>query len=395
MRAQRVVVVGAGIGGLRSVEQLRAAGFAGEVVVVGAEPHLPYDRPPLSKAALAAGPTHETVALPRPSTVDDTEWRLDEPAVAADLAGGWVTLAGGGELGFDGLVIATGLRSRRLPVPGPSAGRYALRTLDDAIALRAVLGPGVQVVVVGAGFVGCEVAATARGLGAEVTVIAPEVVPMELALGRRLGGELRRRHERHGTTFRLGVGVVAFTGADAADGVELTTGETVGADVVVEAVGSAPNVDWLAGSGVDTSDGVLCDNALRVVGRPRAVAVGDVARFPNPLFGPAPARVEHWAMPTHTARRAAGSLAAELAGLAPADTPFTPLPTFWSDQYGLRLQSMGRPELGLADVRLLAGELADEAVLGYHRDGQLVGVAGLARSAVVLRHRPTLMAALS
>lgn len=182
-------------------------------------------------------------------------------------------------------------------------------------------------------------------------------------LGARLGAELRRRHEGRGVRFLLGRTVARFTGT----GLELSDGTQVAAEVVVEAVGSVPCVEWLDGNGLDLSDGVLCDGALRVEGRPEVVAVGDVARFPNPRYDDVPRRVEHWSMPTDTARHAARTLLGQDAG------PFMPLPSFWSDQYDLRLQSFGAPGLG-DDVRVLEGDLGGEAVVGYHRDGRLVGV---------------------
>ena len=364
-------------------------GYSGQIVVLGAEAHPPYTRPPLSKAALAGGPRHDAVALRVRAAAADVEWRLGNPAVGADLAAGRVAPEHGPPIGFDALMVCTGLRPRRLPLPGPTAGRFVLRTLDDAVALHAALRPGAEVVVVGAGFIGCEVAATARTLGCRVTVLAPESEPMERALGVELGAEVHRQHTDRGVRWRLGESLTGFTGADTARGVRLPDGFRDGAvlpaDVIVEAVGSAPNVDWLDGNGLDLSDGVLCDNALRAVGAPAGappvVAVGDVARFPNPLFGPRPARIEHWSVPGETARRAARTVAAELGVAEPDDLPFMPVPTFWSDQYDFRVQSVGRPDLGLADVRVLAagsdGEHAGEVVLGYHRDGRLVGVAGL------------------
>ncbi|MFS2295402.1 MAG: NAD(P)/FAD-dependent oxidoreductase [Actinomadura sp.] len=359
----RIVVAGASLGGLRAAEQLRAAGHTGEIVVVGDEPHPPYNRPPLSKEALATEISLDRVAFRMRPSVADVAWRLGTPVVRADLAARTVHLADGTEIRYDGLVVATGLRPRRLDAPGTGPSRHVVRTLDDAAALRERLRPGVRAAVVGAGFIGCEVAATARTLGADVTVVAPEEQPMLRPLGARLGAELRRRHEGRGVRFLLGRTVARFTGT----GLELSDGTQVAAEVVVEAVGSVPCVEWLDGNGLDLSDGVLCDGALRVEGRPEVVAVGDVARFPNPRYDDVPRRVEHWSMPTDTARHAARTLLGQDAG------PFMPLPSFWSDQYDLRLQSFGAPGLG-DDVRVLEGDLGGEAVVGYHRDGRLVGV---------------------
>lgn len=397
----RVVIVGASLGGLRTAEALRRCGFGGELVVVGAEPHLPYNRPPLSKEVLATSVRHEAVAFPLRAAVADVVWRLGTEATAADLASRTVTLADGSTVDYDGLVIATGLRPRRLDLPGPpptaAAGRHAVRTLDDAAALRADLAPGARLVVLGAGFIGCEVAATARTLGCEVTCVAVDPYPLVRPLGVAMGAELQRRHESHGVAFRLGVGVSSFRGGRRVRAVELSSGEQLPADVVVEAVSSRCNVEWLAGNGLDLTDGVRCDNLLRAcTANGTAVdgvhVVGDLARFPNPLFDDVPRRVEHWNIPTETGRRAAAALAAYLAGDGydtVAREAFRPMPSFWSDQYDLRLQSFGAPGLAASqhDIRVLEGSLDDEVVVGYHRDDVLVGVVGIGMLRRVMDYR--------
>ncbi|GAA3125738.1 NAD(P)/FAD-dependent oxidoreductase [Streptosporangium carneum] len=409
--SQRIVIAGASMGGLRAAERLRAGGFTGEIVAIGDETHLPYNRPPLSKEALASEVVHEAVAFRLRPAVADVTWRLGVPIAAADLAARVVRLADGTELACDGLVVATGMRPRRLPTPGPAAGRHVVRTLEDAAALRAELRPGPRVLVIGAGFIGCEVAATARLLGCPVTVVAPEAVPMLRPLGADLGAALRRRHEAEGVRFLLGRTVGRFLGEDHRTGVpadgdapaateagrvsgaELSDGTVVEADVVVEAVGSTSNTEWLDGNGLDLSDGVLCDNALRVEGRSCLVAVGDVARFPNPRYDGVARRVEHWSIPTDTAKRAAVSLLADLGHAAHDPAPFAPLPTFWSDQYGLRIQSFGAPALGADDIRVLEGDLDGEVVVGYHDGGALVGVVMIGLPAAVSRYRAELMRA--
>ncbi|MEV7007750.1 FAD-dependent oxidoreductase [Streptosporangium sp. NPDC051022] len=405
--SQRIVIAGASMGGLRAAERLRAAGFAGEIVAIGDETHLPYNRPPLSKEALASEVTHGAVAFRLRPAVADVTWQLGVPIASADLAAGAVRLADGAELNYDGLVVATGMRPRRLPVPGPVLGRHVVRTLEDAAALRAELLPGARVLVIGAGFIGCEVAATARVLGCQVTVVAPEAVPMLRPLGSELGAALQRRHEAEGVRFLLGRTIGRFLGTGPAGdgrdddatasetervgGAELSDGTVVEADVVVEAVGSASNTEWLEGNGLDLSDGVLCDNALRVEGRSHLVAVGDVARFPNPRYDEVARRVEHWSIPTDTAKRAVVSLLADLGHVERDPAPFAPLPTFWSDQYGLRIQSFGAPALGGADIRVLEGDLDGEVVVGYHDGGELIGVVIIGFPSALARYRNELM----
>ncbi|MGW0874509.1 NAD(P)/FAD-dependent oxidoreductase [Streptomyces sp. NPDC002740] len=392
----RVVVAGASMGGLRAAEQLRSAGWAGAITLVGDEPHMPYNRPPLSKEVLAGKASFESLAFRPRASVADAEWRLGRKAVAARLDERTVALDDGSELAYDALVVATGMRPRRLRCPGPLAGRHAIRTVDDARALRDELtGPGVRVVVVGAGFIGCEVAATAVNLGvAEVTVVDPLPLPMVGPLGELLGRALLKRHQEHGVRFVLGTGVAGFEGEDRVTGVVLGDGTVLPADVVVESVGSLANTEWLDGNGLDLSDGVLTDEQLRVGGRPDVVAVGDVARFPNARYDGVPRRVEHWCIPTDTAKHAAKVLVARLTGEGPEPPPFAPLPSFWSDQHGFRLQSFGAPALGRDDVRVLDGDPDADVLVGYHHDDRLVGVVALGGPATVsaaARHRAELL----
>ncbi|MFZ0161472.1 MAG: FAD-dependent oxidoreductase, partial [Kineosporiaceae bacterium] len=252
------------------------------------------------------------------------------------------------------------------------------------------------VVVIGAGFIGCEVAATARGLGCTVHVVAPEQVPMQRPLGLEVGAALQRRHEAHGVTFHLGRLPSSVLGTERVEAVVLDDGTRLDADVVVEALGCLPNTEWLSGNGLDLTDGVLTDGWMRAldvdgVAHGDVVAVGDVARFPNALFDAVPRRVEHWSIPTDTAKRAGPALVAHLSG-APLDpAPFAPVPAFWSDQYGQRLQSFGAP--GLADqIRLLEGDLDADFVAGYFRASELVGVVGISLMPSLLKHRAALAA---
>ncbi|MEV6193042.1 FAD-dependent oxidoreductase [Streptomyces sp. NPDC051920] len=383
----RVVVAGASMGGLRAAEQLRAAGWTGALTVVGDEPHMPYNRPPLSKEVLAGKASFASLAFTPKAAAADVEWRLGTPIANARLDERVVELADGERIPYDGLVVATGMRPRRLRCPGPLVGRHTVRTLADAQILRdALIRPGARVVVVGAGFIGCEVAATAVGLGAgEVTVVDPLPLPMAGPLGDLLGGALRKRHEERGVRFALGTGVAGFEGDRRVTGVVLGDGTVLAADVVVESVGSVANTEWLDGNGLDLSDGVLTDEHLRVGGRPEVVAVGDVARFPNGRYDGVPRRVEHWSIPTDTAKHAAKVLAAHLDGTETELSPFAPLPTFWSDQHEFRLQSFGSPLLGKDDVRILEGDPDGDVVVGYHNGDLLVGVVALGGQSAAMR----------
>lgn len=397
---QRAVVVGASYAGLRSAEALRRSGFTGELMIVGAEPHLPYDRPTLTKAALAADPDPDVIALPHPASLGEVTWRTRARVTSSDLQEHTLTLDDGTTLEWDGLVVATGLRSKHLPLEWQPP-RLAVRDLDDNARLRAALRraqqAGRRMVVVGAGFIGCEVAAVGAGLGLDVTVVAPEPVPLLRPLGEQLGTALQRRHEEAGVRFLLGQVPLTVTGDESAAVVTTSQGQELDADLVVEAVGCTPVVDWLEGNDVDLSDGVLADTHLRALrgstSEPHAgiVVAGDVARFPNPLFDELPRRVEHWTMAADTGKRAGRSLGLHLTGAPDDEKPFAPVPTFWSEQYELRLQSFGLPELGVPTViegsldgasldrasldgGSSDGGLAQGVVVGYHRDGVLVGV---------------------
>jgi 3-phenylpropionate/trans-cinnamate dioxygenase ferredoxin reductase subunit len=400
---QRVLIAGAGLGGLRTAEQLRAAGYADEIVVVGDELHLPYNRPPLSKEGLAGGVDHPTLAFRHKASVADVSWRLGEVVTSADVDKQTAQLADGGIIEYDGLVVATGVRARRLPLDAPLAWRHVVRTLDDALLLRNQLvrepsRPPTRVVVIGAGFIGCEVAATARTLGCDVHVVDPMAVPLIRPLGVELGAAIQRRHEARGVVFHLGRTIAQLTGDHSGPrNLELDDGSEFPVDVVVEAVGSIPNVEWLHDNGFDLSDGVRCDDALHPLQDERAVpdvvVVGDVCRFPNLLFDSVPRRVEHWNIPTETAKRAARSLQSTLTVEAHPLPPFTPMPAFWSDQYELRVQSFGLPGIGGDDIRVLEGDIDGDCTVGYHRDGRLVGVVLLGMTARSMHYRDLIAAA--
>lgn len=394
---QRVVVVGAAMGGLRTAESLRRFGYTGEITVIGDEPYAPYNRPPLSKEVLGAeSVSHESVAFPQREATADVKWLLGKRVLSADLEKASVLLDGGEEISYSHLVIATGLRPKKLEYPNNlQHGRHVIRSLDDALGLRPQLVEGARVVVLGAGFVGCETAATARKLGCDVTIVAPGKLPIRRPLGDELAAEVQRRQEAHGVKFRLGTTVDDLIGEDRVTGVLLGDGTVLESDVFIEAVGSYPNSEWLEGNDIDISDGVLCDQSLRAVRSSgdsweNVYAVGDIARFPNPLFDHVPRRIEHWNIPTECAKLVGQLIALDVndkvAFETALQTPFTPLPSFWSDQFETHILSFGL--LGIADeITLVQGEIGADCVFEYRRNGKLVGVAGIGLRSVVQGYR--------
>ena len=387
-----VVVVGAGLGGLRASESLRASGYAGPITVVGDEGRYPYNRPPLSKDALAGGVDAAALEFRRKPSLDDVSWRLGSGAASCDLIARVLTLDDGTSLEFDGLVVASGIRPRRLPIPGPGGGRFALRTADDALRIREYLSPGATVVIMGAGFIGCETAATARKLGCTVHVVALDEQPMVRPLGADLGAAMRQRHEAQGVHFHLGHTIDAFHGATSVESVSLSNGTELPASVVVEAVGSVANTEWLRGNDLDLSDGLLVDSAMQVsTDLAPVVAVGDLARHPNSLFGNIARRIEHWNIPTETGRRAGATLAALLRGEDPDRSPFAAMPAFWSDQYDVMLQSFGMPGIATSST-LASGSLNGACIVEYSDSSGLVGVVGVNQTAEVAPYRKLLLA---
>jgi NADPH-dependent 2,4-dienoyl-CoA reductase/sulfur reductase-like enzyme len=382
-KLETIAVVGASLAGLRSVQALRRAGFAGRLVAIGEESEPPYDRPPLSKDVLAGKWDAERTRLFRPEDEGlDVEWRLGQRAEALDLAARELRLAGGARVGFDGLVIATGAYARRLPNTPPLAGIHVLRTLADSLALRVELDASPRVAVIGAGFVGLEVAATCRGRGLGVTVIESLAAPLERGLGAQLGAYLGEIHREQGVELRLGARVAGLVGGKRVEAVELADGTRVPADVVVVGIGAAPATEWLAGSGLELSDGVVCDATCRTTRAPFVVAVGDVARWPNPLFGVS-MRIEHWTNATEQADHAAATL---LAG-AEGGAPFAPVPFVWSDQYDKKIQVAGRLE-GADETRIVDGSLAERRfVMLFGSQGRVCGVVGLGRPRLVMKAR--------
>lgn len=385
---QDVIVIGASLAGLRVAETLRTDGYDGRLTLVGAEPHLPYDRPPLSKKLLAGEWEPDRVALRKPTAYGDLDLdlRLGVRATALDLATRTVTLTDGDVLPFGGAVIATGAAPRRLPGQPELAGVHVLRTLDDALALRADLeaGPS-RVVVIGAGFIGLEVAATARQRGLEVTVLEGLPAPLVRGLGARLGHAVAAVHTRNGVELRLRTGVAGFAGTDRVEAVLLDDGTRVTADVVVVGIGVAPETSWLVGSGLDVRDGVVCDATLAAA--PGVYAAGDVARFRHELLGEE-VRIEHWTAAAEMGAAAARNLLATAAG-GPG-VPYATVPFVWSDQFDARIQLLGRAGDG-DDVQVVHGSETEGRFLAlYSRAGRLTAALGVSMPRLVMPYRALL-----
>lgn len=378
MSEKEVLIVGGGLGGLRTAEALRGKGFTGKITLVGDEEHQPYNRPPLSKEALSSGLSHEELKFRQRDSVADVNWVLGSAAQKLNTAKREVTLANGNTHKFDALVIATGIRPRLLPIPGPTQGLFTLRTLNDAHSLKAAITPGSNVVILGSGFIGCELAATATKLGATVHVISLDAEPMIMPMGSELGAAMRTRHEAKGIKFHLGHTVTQFNGDTNIESVTLDSGEVIKADAVIEAIGSVPNTEWLQDNELNLDNGVLVDSNMRAVGANIPIyAVGDIANHPNTFYGDQNRRIEHWNMPTETGKRAGAALAAELAGEQPPTDNFFALPAFWSDQYEYQLQSYGLPGAATSN-KVVSGELDGPCIVEYFNDeNTLCGVIGI------------------
>ncbi|MFB7657863.1 MULTISPECIES: NAD(P)/FAD-dependent oxidoreductase [unclassified Streptomyces] len=376
---RRVAIVGASVAGLTAAETLRREGFDGSIALVGQESHLPYDRPPLSKQVLAGEWPTERLTL-RPIAVLerlDLDLRLGVAAAALSLTDRTVTLANGDRIGYDGLIIATGVRPRRLPQCG-TPGVHVLRDLEDTLNLRDRLTPGSRLVVIGAGFLGAETASSARALGLSVTLVEPAPVPLAHAVGQHVGNHLAQLHRDHGVDLRLRSAVVGIdTAAGRATGVHLTDGTRIPADEILVAVGSEPNTEWLAGSGLRLNDGVVCD--AYTAAAPCVYAAGDVARWHNPLFGTS-MRIEHRTNAAEQAMAAARNL------LRPEQArPFAPVPYFWSDQHGMKIQAFGHLR-GHEEARVVEGDPAHGSFLVAYRTGRkIVGALSVGLPSKTLR----------
>ncbi|ADD42414.1 NAD(P)/FAD-dependent oxidoreductase [Stackebrandtia nassauensis] len=365
---RRIVVVGASAAGLTAADTLRREGHDGPIIVVGDETCPPYDRPPLSKQILAGTWQPEKITLRDEAALRRSEitLRLGTTATGLDTGARTVKLRDGETLGYDGLIIATGVAPRRLPIGVGMAGVHVMRTLDDALRLRDAITESTRLVVIGAGFLGAEVAASARTRGADVTVVDPLPVPMLRQFGERIGQRVAQMHRAHGVGLRLNTAVTGLRGDDAVTGVELDDGSVLDADVVLIAVGSTPNTGWLADSGLHVDDGVVCDSMCQA--SPDVYAAGDVARWFNPRFGLS-MRVEHRMNATEQGMAAARNLLGQ-------EKAFDPIPYFWTDQFDVKIQAYGHFPTD-SEVAIVHGDLAeDKFVARYLTDGVITGVLG-------------------
>lgn len=375
------------LAGLRCAETLRRLGFGGTIHAVGEEHHEPYDRPPLSKEMLSGAAEPEPTRLNRDGLDGlGLELHLGSRAVTLIARDRRVELDDGRTIGADVVVIATGARPRRLPpavCPPDLPNVHVLRTLDDAVALERAIAaaeaataePSNRIAIVGAGFIGMEVAAACRGRGVGVTVVEALEQPMIRGLGPKLGATCAQLHREHGVRLELGRGVERVDAA----GLVLADGHRVDASAVLVGVGAAPATEWLDGSGLELADGVVCDAALRAA--PGIYAIGDVARWPNPLFDGASMRLEHWTNAAEQAMHVGASIANA------ADSDFVSVPFVWSDQYDCKIQAIGRFDAD-CDMHVAHGTLAERRFVAlFGRAGRLVGALGFSQPRLVMQYR--------
>jgi NADPH-dependent 2,4-dienoyl-CoA reductase/sulfur reductase-like enzyme len=371
-----IVIVGGGLAATRTAEQLRRAEYTGPITLISDEDHLPYDRPPLSKEVLRAETDDVTLKPAEFYDENDITVLLGAGATALDTAAQTVTLANGDVIGYDELVIATGLVPKRIPSLPDLEGVRVLRTFDESLALRKHAGSAKRAVVIGAGFIGCEVTASLRKLGVEVTLVEPQPSPLASVLGQQIGELVARLHRAEGVDVRCGIGVTGVTGTGHVEKVLLSDGTELDADIVVVGVGSRPSTDWLEGSGVEVDNGVVCDAAGRT-SAPNVWAIGDVASWQD--VSGHQVRVEHW---SNVAEQARTIVPAMLGGDAPTAVV---VPYFWSDQYDVKIQCLGEPEAD--DVVHVVEDDGRKFLAYYERDGAVVGVVGGGMPGKVMKAR--------
>ncbi len=375
----KIVIVGGGLAASRIAEQLRRAEHTGEIVIVSDEVHLPYDRPPLSKDVLhKEDHSFGDVTLKPQEFYDENNitLKLGSAVTAVDTGARTVTLADGSTVDYGELVIATGLVPKRIPSFPDLPGIHVLRNYGESQALRSEAATARRAVVIGAGFIGCEVAAGLRNLGVDVVLVEPQPQPLASVLGEQIGALVTRLHRGEGVDVRTGVGVVELRGADRVQQVVLADGTEIDTDLVIVGIGSRPAVDFLAGSGITVDNGVICDN----VGRTSAEhvwALGDVASWRDATGHQA--RVEHWSNVAEQARVLVPSMFGQEVPEAVV------VPYFWSDQYDVKIQCLGEPEAD--DVVHVVEDDGRKFLAYYERDGVVVGVVGGGMPGKVMKAR--------
>jgi 3-phenylpropionate/trans-cinnamate dioxygenase ferredoxin reductase subunit len=377
-----IVIVGGGLAAARTAEQLRRSEFTGRITIVSDEAHLPYDRPPLSKEVLRK--EVDDVALKPREFYDEKDiiLRLGAAATGLDATAQTVTLADGTVLGYDELVIATGLVPRRIPAFPDLEGVRVLRSFDESVALREHATEAQHAVVIGAGFIGCEVAASLRSLGVDVVLVEPQPTPLAAVLGEQIGELVARLHRDEGVDVRTGVGVAELRGDTHVEQVVLSDGTELTADLVVVGIGSRPATEWLEGSGIAVDNGVLCDEAGRT-SVANVWALGDVASWRDATGHQA--RVEHWSNVADQARVVVPAM------LGQDVAPVVVVPYFWSDQYDVKIQCLGEPEA--TDIVHLVEDDGRKFLAYYERDGVVVGVVGGGMPGKVMKARGKIAAA--
>lgn len=371
-----IVIVGGGLAAARTAEQLRKAEYAGPITLISDEVHLPYDRPPLSKDVLRAEVDDTTLKPAEFYAENNITLLLGSGAVKLDTEAQTVTLAGGEVVAYEELVIATGLVPRTIPSLPDLEGIRVLRTYDESLALRAHAGSAKRAVVIGAGFIGCEVAASLRKMGVEVTIVEPQPTPLASVLGTEIGELVARLHRAEGVDVRCGVGVTGVTGTGHVEKVQLADGSELDADVVVVGIGSRPSTDWLDGSGIAVDNGVVCDAAGRT-SAPNVWAIGDVASWRD--VAGHQVRVEHWSNVAEQARVIVPAMLGQDA------TAAVVVPYFWSDQYDVKIQCLGEPKAG--DTVHIVEDDGRKFLAFYERDGLVSGVVGGGMPGKVMKNR--------
>ncbi|HEX2214525.1 MAG TPA: FAD/NAD(P)-binding oxidoreductase [Mycobacterium sp.] len=360
-----IVIVGGGLAAARTAEQLRRSEYSGPVTIVSDEDHLPYDRPPLSKEVLRAETDDVTLKPAEFYAENDITVRLGSGARSVDTAARTVTLNDGSQIGYEELIIATGLVPKRIPSFPDLDGIHVLRNYDESVALRKQAGSARHAVVVGAGFIGCEVAASLRKLGVQVALVEPQPAPLASVLGVQIGELVARLHRAEGVDVRCGVGVSEVRGAERVEKVVLSDGSELDTDLVVVGIGSHPATGWLEGSGIEVDNGIVCDTNGRS-SAPHVWAIGDVASWRHSLGHQV--RVEHWSNVADQAR----VLVPTMLGQEPPTA--VSVPYFWSDQYDVKIQCLGEPEAD--DTVHIVEDDGRKFLAYYERDGVVAGVVG-------------------